>query len=62
MAYIGYCGDDCEQCPRYIATKSSDRKKLKEAAVLWNKVGLRDDIAAPEEMVCHGCASLEACH
>ena len=62
MAYIGYCGDDCEQCPRYIATKSNDREKLKEAAVLWRKVGLRENIAKPEEMICHGCASLETCH
>lgn len=33
MAYIGYCGDDCEQCPRYIATKRGERGKMKEAAV-----------------------------
>ena len=62
MAYIGYCGDDCEQCPRYIATKSNDRRQLNEAAVLWQKVGLRENFATPEEMVCHGCASLEKCH
>ena len=62
MAYIGYCGDDCEQCPRYIATKSGDRGKLKEAAELWQKVGLNDKIVTPEEMICHGCASLEKCH
>ena len=62
MANIGCCGDDCEQCPRYIATKSNDRGKLMEAAVLWHKAGLRENIAKPEEMICHGCASLEACH
>lgn len=33
MAYLGCCGDDCECCPRYIATKSNDREKLKEAAI-----------------------------
>lgn len=62
MAYIGYCGDDCEQCPRYIATKSNDVEKLKEAAILWEKVGLNDQVVPPEEMVCNGCASLEHCH
>jgi hypothetical protein len=62
MAYIGYCGDDCEQCPRYIATKSNDRDKLKEAAILWKKVGLNDQIVTPEKMICNGCASLEKCH
>ncbi|NNK84195.1 MAG: DUF3795 domain-containing protein [Desulfobacterales bacterium] len=62
MANIGYCGDDCELCPRYIATESNDREKLKEAAFLWKKVGLTDQIVTPEEMICNGCASLEKCH
>jgi len=62
MAYIGYCGDECELCPRYIATKSNDGEKLKEAAILWKKVGLHDQIVTPEEMICYGCASLEQCH
>jgi hypothetical protein len=62
MAYIGYCGDDCELCPRYIATKSNDIKKMKETAILWEKVGFRDHIVSPEEMICKGCASLEQCH
>ncbi len=62
MAYIGYCGDNCELCPRYIATSIYDVEKLKEAAILWKKAGLRDSIASPEEMVCNGCASLERCH
>ncbi len=62
MAYIGYCGDDCELCPRYIATKSNDVEKLKEAAILWEKVGLHDCIFPPEKMICNGCTSLEQCH
>jgi len=62
MAYIGYCGDDCELCPRFVATKSNDIEKLKEAAVLWEKVGLRDRVVSSEEMICHGCESLEQCH
>lgn len=62
MDNIGYCGDDCELCPRYIATKSNDVEKLKKAAVLWEKVGLNDKIVTPEEIICNGCASLEQCH
>lgn len=62
MAYIGYCGDDCELCPRYIATKSNDVEKLKEAAILWEKAGFHNSIVTPEEMICNGCASLEHCH
>jgi len=62
VSYIGYCGDDCELCPRYIGTKSNDRGKLKEAAILWEKVGFSDQIVTPEEMICDGCASLDRCH
>lgn len=62
MPNIGYCGDDCDLCPRFIATKSNDREKLKEAAILWKKVGLNVQIVTPEEMICNGCASLEKCH
>jgi uncharacterized protein DUF3795 len=62
MSYIGYCGDNCELCPRYIATKSNDREKLQEAAILWKKVGLNDQIVTPEEMICNGCATLDNCH
>ena len=51
MAYIGYCGDDCDLCPRYIATKSNDSKKSKEAAILLEKVGLNNHIVSPEEMI-----------
>jgi hypothetical protein len=62
MALIGYCGDDCKQCPRHIATQNSDQEGLEAAAILWHKVGLRDHIANPEEMICHGCAELDTCH
>ncbi len=62
MALIGYCGDDCEECPRYIATQENDREALKAAAVLWHQVGLNDRIAGSEDMICHGCAALDACH
>ena len=62
MTYIGYCGDDCELFPRYIATQSNDVEQLKQAAILWKIVGLSDHLVPPEEMICNGCASLEKCH
>ena len=62
MPYIGCCGDDCELCPRYIASQINDVAKLIEAAILWKKVGLREKIMSPEEMICLGCLSLAYCH
>ena len=62
MAYIAYCGDDCESCPRYTATKSNDVRGLEAAAILWQKAGYHDRLITPEEMICHGCHSLEQCY
>jgi hypothetical protein len=62
MAYIAYCGDDCESCPRYMATKSNDVRGLEAAAILWQKAGYHDRLVPPEEMICHGCHSLEQCY
>ena len=61
MLPIAFCGDDCNACPRYIATQSGDMEKLKEAAALWKQAGWRDTILPPEKMVCNGCASVEWC-
>jgi hypothetical protein len=62
MGNIGYCGDDCESCPRYIATKDNDFVKLQAVAVLWKNIGLYDDLVSPKKMVCDGCESIETCH
>jgi hypothetical protein len=63
MLKLAYCGDDCNLCPRYIATKSGNEEELKKIAVLWQTVGWRETVLPPEEMVCHGCTSvkLELC-
>ena len=58
---IAYCGDDCNSCPRYVATQSQDTDGLKRSARLWHKVGWRDSVVAPEEMTCHGCPSVTWC-
>ncbi len=58
---LPFCGNDCNECPRYIATHSGDRKQLRQVAVLWWRVGYRDKIVSPEEMACHGCRSATWC-
>jgi hypothetical protein len=62
MTLVGYCGDDCEWCPRYVATRDNDVEGLKRAALLWARVGMNESLVPAEEMICNGCASLEQCH
>jgi hypothetical protein len=57
LPILGFCGDDCDVCQRYIATKSGDKEELRKVAVLWHKIGYRDRIVPPEELICHGCSS-----
>lgn len=61
MLKLAFCGDDCNLCPRYIATQSGDVEQLKEAASMWKKAGWRDGIVPPEEMVCYGCILVKWC-
>ena len=61
MLKLAFCGDDCNACPRYIATQSGDVERLKEVAAMWKKAGWRGEIVPPEEMVCYGCASVKWC-
>jgi len=61
MLKLAFCGDDCNACPRYIATQSSNVERLKEVAEMWKRAGWRDTIVPPEEMLCHGCASVKWC-
>ena len=61
MTGLGFCGDDCNYCPRYIATRSGDVEQLKEVAALWKIIGWQDTIVSPEEMACHGCSSVNQC-
>lgn len=61
MSEIGFCGDNCSLCPRYIATKTKDKDKLREVVALWIRAGWRDKVVAFEQMKCHGCASVKWC-
>jgi hypothetical protein len=57
----GYCGDDCNYCPRYLATQSGDEERFAEVAAMWRIVGWRDTEELPEKLACHGCASVKIC-
>ena len=61
MLQLAFCGDDCNFCPRYIATQSGSEEQLKEVAILWKKAGWQEAIVSPEEMVCYGCSSVSRC-
>jgi hypothetical protein len=58
---LSACGNRCDLCPRYIATKLGSDVELARVAVLWNEVGWRDRVLAPEEISCRGCASSADC-
>jgi len=61
MVKLGFCGDDCGVCPRYIATQSGDTEQFRKVADLWFRVGYRDRIVPPEELACAGCSSRTWC-
>ncbi len=61
MRIIGFCGDNCGLCPRYIATKNGDIQSLERVRDLWMRVGWRDKDTSLQEIACHGCTSVKAC-
>jgi hypothetical protein len=52
---IGYCGDNCLLCPRYVATQYGSAEELEKTKALWVRLGLRDPDFSAQEMVCFGC-------
>ncbi len=55
---ITLCGDNCIECPRYIA---NSEEELRNVAELWYRVGWRDCIVSNEEIRCDGCSSHKQC-
>lgn len=55
---ITLCGDNCLECPRYLAHTSEE---LLAVAKLWYKAGFRDQIVSNEEIACSGCSSHKNC-
>lgn len=55
---ITLCGDNCLECPRYLAKTEEEKKKVAE---LWYRVGWRDKIVSADEISCNGCSSHKQC-
>ena len=45
----GYLWLCCYSCAKYISTKNGDNERLKEPAVLWKRLGLKDILEPPEK-------------
>ena len=58
---IGYCGDDCNCCPRYLATQSGNEERLKEVSAIQQIIGWRDHLESPDDITCHGCNTVDKC-
>ena len=61
MNMIGVCGDNCEYCPRYIATQNGSMSELEKVKELWVRLGLRPQVFPVEDMACHGCKPENNC-
>jgi hypothetical protein len=61
MLKLAFCGNDCNCCPRYIATRSNNEERLREVALLWAEIGWRDVVMPSIEMVCYGCNQANWC-
>lgn len=42
MNRIAFCGNNCDFCPRYIATKNESIEELRRCAEIWYKLGWRE--------------------
>ncbi|MBN1802591.1 MAG: DUF3795 domain-containing protein [Candidatus Lokiarchaeota archaeon] len=58
---IAYCGDDCSECPRYLATINGSLDMLRESAILMEKVGWHHDLDNLDKMKCYGCEDINEC-
>ena len=61
MLKLSFCGDDCNYCPRYLATQSGNEEHLKEVAAFWQMIGWRDNEESLEKISCHGCSTVKTC-
>ena len=55
---IAPCGNNCSVCPRYMPKSEAE---LHNTAILWNKIGYRDDIVPNDEIQCFGCTPHNFC-
>ena len=55
---IAACGNDCAACPRFLP-KSDD--ELHKTAILWEKIGYRNNVVSNDEISCTGCKKENWC-
>ncbi len=58
---IGICGDNCQFCPRYVATKDERPEELEKVKELWVRLGLRDPDFSAQHLACNGCKPENEC-
>ncbi|MBN1532353.1 MAG: DUF3795 domain-containing protein [Spirochaetes bacterium] len=58
---LAACGNRCDLCPRYIATRHGAAAELRRVAELWRDMGWRDSVVPPEEISCSGCDGSAFC-
>ncbi len=61
MVNLGVCGDNCDKCPRGIATKTGDAELLEKTLSLWIKTGLLPAGTPAISLYCSGCATTGQC-
>jgi Protein of unknown function (DUF3795) len=61
VAQLGVCGDNCDICPRYLATVADDHGALRQLAVLWTRLGWREASVTADDMKCRGCRTATTC-
>ena len=61
MTRLGYCGDNCDECPRSAATVADSKKELHRVAKLWHRLRYRERTVTVEEIKCPGCTPKNAC-
>ncbi len=58
---LGICGDRCDVCPRFIATRNNDDDLFGRIKRVYVKVGLRDQDIPPDSLTCRGCSPENTC-
>jgi hypothetical protein len=61
MENIGVCGDNCDLCPRYNATRSGKIEDLEKLKSFYIKLGLRTGSSPAAELACTGCSPKNRC-
>ncbi len=58
---LGVCGDRCDVCPRYVATRNNDAALFEKIRRVYIKVGLRGEDTPLDSLTCRGCGPENKC-